>query len=51
MRIVWKWKANVEDYLGQPDVVGVHYTIWTRLQFGWDLTPYGRSGWVGFREE
>ena len=45
--IVWRWKPDVDKYVGKPGIAGIHYAIYTFR----DLTPYGRDGWVGFIEE
>lgn len=45
--IVWKWKANVEEWRNKPGVIGIGITVWTKK----DRATYGRSGWVGIEEE
>ena len=47
MIIVWKWKANINDYVGLPPVVRVCPTPWKKED--WILT--GRDGWVGYLEK
>lgn len=46
-RIVWKWKADIVDYIGKPGVVG----IWLASVFPNDTCLIGRDGYVGFEEE
>ena len=45
-RIIWKWKANIEDYIGRPGVVGVRVSI----AFPKDPSLFGRDGYVGYDE-
>ena len=47
MRIVWRWKANVSDYIGLPQVAKVSTVGWKKED--WILT--GRDGWIGFLEK
>lgn len=46
-RIVWKWKANVDKFIGNPDVVGIY--IQADYPFEYQCLV-GRSGYVGFVE-
>ena len=47
MRIIWRWKTNLGEYVGRKDVVGIQLpTIWKK-----DYSLFGRDGWVGFVEE
>ena len=47
MRIIWRWKANIEEYNGRPGVVGTSTTRWQRE----DGILLGRDGWVAYRED
>ena len=47
MRIVWRWKANIEEYKDRPGVIGTSTTRWQRE----DGILLGRDGWCGYLEE
>ena len=49
--IVWRWKANVSKYVGQPGVVDTHFTPIMDWDGKWDADPFGRDGWVAYEEE
>jgi len=41
--LVWKWKANVENFFDKPGVIGV----FINQMAGDDFCTVGRDGWVG----
>jgi hypothetical protein len=43
---VWKWKANIQEYVGKPGIVGVRVCT----PFHKDPSIFGRDGWVGVEE-
>lgn len=47
IRTVWRWKANVQDYINQPNVVGVYVAVAEPSEY---QCLVGRSGYVGFIE-
>ena len=47
MRIIWRWRANVIDYIGLLGVVGIGLNGWKKND--WILA--GRDGWVAYLEE
>ena len=49
--IVWKWKANVDDFLVNPNAVAIFANGLGKTDTGKeDFSLFGRDGWVAFEE-